>query len=402
MAQRREKGLCYNCDEQFMPGHRCAKPQLFVVMTEDEEGDSLHLTPEKNDSAEEEEGSGDCGLSIHALDGTTGLQTLQLLGKLKNRVINILVDTGSTHNFISDSLIKTQRLHASSCPALKVVMANGSTVTCEIQIKQLEWFMQDTSFTSSFYAIPLQSYDMILGVQWMQQVSPIGFDFRKNQIWVTWEQRRLLLTQPRLSPTIQIQMDEGKEFSINKGGTCFLVQLSLIEEAQQESPSIPDSVKPLLLEFDHLFQNPSGLPPPRAQDHLIPLMEHNKPINLNPYKCSYIQKTEIEKLVREMLDSGIIRHSTSPYSSPVLLVKKRTTHGDYASIIELSTQSPSRIGSPFLLSRNFSMNYMAVKYLQNWICVAATTRSGYRMLMFIKQRLKRILATMSSWWFPLG
>ena len=29
MANRREQGLCYNCDERFAPGHRCKK--LFVL-----------------------------------------------------------------------------------------------------------------------------------------------------------------------------------------------------------------------------------------------------------------------------------------------------------------------------------------------------------------------------------
>ncbi|TYK22651.1 reverse transcriptase [Cucumis melo var. makuwa] len=94
------------------------------------------------------------------------------------------------------------------------------------------------------------------------------------------------------------------------------------KEEEGEKSKLP-MVRNLLARYRSIFETPKGLPPKRAVDHRIVTLEGQKPINVRPYKYGYIQKEEIEKLVSKMLQAGIIRPSRSPYSNPVLLVKKR-------------------------------------------------------------------------------
>lgn len=89
-----------------------------------------------------------------------------------------------------------------------------------------------------------------------------------------------------------------------------------------KTDSTSTQIQQLLKEYPHVLTEPVGLPPQRSHDHRIPLLPNNKPTALPPYRYSYFQKNEIERLVKEMLAAGIIRPSKSPYSSPVLLVKK--------------------------------------------------------------------------------
>ena len=111
----------------------------------------------------------------------------------------------------------------------------------------------------------------------------------------------------------------GKEF-LNLQGTGFFFQI--IPANTNKLNEYPPDLICLINEFCHVFQPPSGLPPKQTHDHQIPLEPNTKPVSVKPYRYPYYQKNEIEKMVKELLQAGLVRPSSSPFSSPVLLVKK--------------------------------------------------------------------------------
>lgn len=85
---------------------------------------------------------------------------------------------------------------------------------------------------------------------------------------------------------------------------------------------LPSDIVALLDEYADVFKEPLGLPLIRAYDHSIPLKEGVKPVVVRPYRYPQVQKNEIENQVNQMLESGVIQRSLSPFASLVILVKK--------------------------------------------------------------------------------
>jgi len=79
----------------------------------------------------------------------------------------------------------------------------------------------------------------------------------------------------------------------------------------------------LLHMYSEVFDTPTSLPLPRSHEHHIPLVEGSQPVKVKPYRYPRIQKEEIEKLVSTLLKDGIIEPSKWPFSSPIILVKKK-------------------------------------------------------------------------------
>ena len=95
-----------------------------------------------------------------------------------------------------------------------------------------------------------------------------------------------------------------------------------------EKPVIPDEYKKpldaLIDEFQDIF---STGPTDIGKTDLIEMstdLEHNKPVNVYPYRIPLHHRAAVEEEVQNLLKAGIIRHSNSPYNAPSLIVRKKS------------------------------------------------------------------------------
>ncbi|CAA2966835.1 Hypothetical predicted protein [Olea europaea subsp. europaea] len=80
------------------------------------------------------------------------------------------------------------------------------------------------------------------------------------------------------------------------------------EENEEE---IPSRILEVIHHFPRVFEEPKRLLSPRSHDHHIHLKEGSHLFKIRPHRCPFIQKTKIEKLIKEMLQTGIIQASNS-------------------------------------------------------------------------------------------
>jgi hypothetical protein len=108
---------------------------------------------------------------------------------------------------------------------------------------------------------------------------------------------------------------------LKKGNHGVIAQLCSLD-VQTSKPSIPLDLQGIIDKHSKVFEDiPKGLPP--TQNHVIHLILGSVPPNIRPYRYPYAQKSEIEHMVEEMLEAGIIRRSQSSYSAQVVMVLKK-------------------------------------------------------------------------------
>ncbi|KAH9295126.1 hypothetical protein KI387_038714, partial [Taxus chinensis] len=85
---------------------------------------------EEVEKLEEESGDPQPTISCHALSGISTPQTLQVVGYIKKQKVTILIDSGSTHNFINHKLAARLNCFIYPAPEFQVMIADGGTVQC--------------------------------------------------------------------------------------------------------------------------------------------------------------------------------------------------------------------------------------------------------------------------------
>ena len=86
---------------------------------------------------------------------------------------------------------------------------------------------------------------------------------------------------------------------------------------------ISPNLQKVLDNHSKAFETPKGLPHICDHDHVIHLIPTIIPPNIRPYRYPYVQKSEIECMILEMLEVDIIQLSQSSFSTLVLFVHKK-------------------------------------------------------------------------------
>lgn len=188
-----------------------------------------------------------------------------------------------------------------------------------------EWCVQGCSFHIDAKILPVAHYNLIVGMDWLVQHSPMHVDWAHK-----W------LSIPHNGTTSLLQ---GELQSLPPGT---VVQVTAVSADTPEPASSIPAIAELLQEYQSVFAPPQGYPPERAFAHEIPLVPGATPVNVRPYRYPPAIKDEIERQISEMLTTGIMQPSQSPFSSFVLLVKKKDGTYRFAWIFDTSTLLQSR------------------------------------------------------------
>ncbi|XP_063942971.1 uncharacterized protein LOC108207610 [Daucus carota subsp. sativus] len=314
---RRNNHLCYKCGEKYNQGHQCKNQQYTYMLMEEGEKDFLEEMIEEGEEGTVEE------VSLNALSAKIDRKTINLEGCMRGEKVHMLVDTGSTMTFINSKLLERMNVEKMSCDTITVKLADGRTVRSNFYVPRVKWKIQQYEFTFDMRIIEISGWDVILGVDWMEQYSPILFDFKKLYLKLNADDEKggQMMLNGRVEEA-SLELVRGKELKVlNKK----LAQQNLKEGlcSIDKDKSLPEDIKSLIQKYERVFAVPTNLPPSRPVDHAIPLQQSSNPFKLKPYRYPHSQKTEIENQVQQMLDSGIIKTSNSPFASHVILVKKK-------------------------------------------------------------------------------
>ncbi|KAJ4811165.1 polyprotein [Rhynchospora pubera] len=325
--QRRALNLCHKCNEKWHYGHQCANKTLHLLKGPEEEEDMSsegEVWEENRDDEQFDEQVEEAVISLFNSKGNTRVKNMKFKGTIGKMPICALIDTGSTHSFVNPSVLHNQGFRISKNTPMAVVVANGNKMITEAVCNALTFSIQGHDFTQDMRILDVKGYDVILGLDWLNDMGPMWVDWNKGNIKFKRGSKDVNLQVCEEVAELRLcqgELDLNKE--IKKGSELLVAYLFKSELEEKVITPVEPELGGILTDFSDVFQEPSTLPPHREVDHQIPLLPNTQPINQRPYRHSYFQKLEIEKIIEELLKNNFIQPSTSPFASPIILVKKK-------------------------------------------------------------------------------
>ena len=278
-------------------------------------------------------------------------------GNVNGNKARILIDSGASDNFISESFIKDSKIKSenSTIKTEASLAVKGSECSIDKIVRNLEIEIGEyKDKLESIKVLDLAAYDIILGMTWLEKYNPsIDYKFKRVTIFSNGKVTNFISQQNQnqnKNNSLYSRSHNAKFLNnskiANESVKLFCIsskqirkQYSKIESAfiaiinsKNELASInnissneSNNKHPLIEKYHDVFPSdlPYGLPPSRNIDHKIEIIPGSEPPSKATYKMSPSELDELKKIIQELLEHGFIQPSMSPYGAPVLFVKKK-------------------------------------------------------------------------------
>jgi hypothetical protein len=144
--------------------------------------------------------------------------------------------------------------------------------------------------------------DVILGMDWLG----------KHKVFIDCAKKSVKLTTP-----------DGKELEYVAEPVVTAKGIAKRAKINQLGANQGSKV-PVVNEFPDVYpEELTGMPPDRDIEFVIELKPETAPIYKTPFRMTTPELAELKEHIRELLEKGFIRPSSSPWGGPVIFVPKK-------------------------------------------------------------------------------
>lgn len=207
-----------------------------------------------------------------------------------------------------------------------MTVVDGYNMSCTRRIQQLPITLGNYIVIDDFYVVDLGDTNAILGIQWLHSLGKYSQNFQIMELKLrAIDGRRVVFRGMTIGPPKFVSVKRME--SIFRHGDIAWEAECLITTKETPNSDQPYhfNIQELLGKHDKVLgEIPPRRPPDRGFEHTIELEEGAKPVITTPYRHPKTFKDDIEKAIKELLEMGHIRPSSSPFASSVVLVKDGT------------------------------------------------------------------------------
>jgi hypothetical protein len=296
---------------------------------EEEIGQIQNIEAETIETAEDEipvqDNTTEEKATLASINGVPKYNTFRMRGVLLGQKVSVLIDGGASHNFIDSTLLKRRHIPTVEFEGFKVEVASGSTMPCDRYIPGMKLTLGRHELVQDVYVMDLPDTSIILGVQWLSMLGPITTNYRTMEMSFTEEGGRKVVLRGMTVNAAKVVTSKRMEAIFRRDEIVYAVECSISARVDEQGKvHYTPEIQEILDKHHKVFGPiPPGVPPDKGFAHIIEPEEGAKPVITTPYRHPKKYKDEIEKAIKELLDMGHIRPSTSPFASAVVLVKKK-------------------------------------------------------------------------------